>query len=220
MRNMPTCFAVCAIIAGTSALLALRPQEQRPPELVWQSLQPAVTFAGSYSQITEREYVRIHDPISWRTLWERHAGENAERDSYGEIVVPAINFDEFMVIGVFNGEAWNTRDMHCTEQQDGDELRIRFDAGTYQTADVELTEITIEGEATPEEVERRVLENMDRTSRQRDANKHNDPNYTSAYGLWVLPRNVKPIVLIENVQNMLGEPPIWKEQHRFERVKK
>lgn len=41
-------------------------------------------------------------------------------------------------------------------------------------------------------------------------------NRVTPFGIWVLPRTSKPIVLEENVQGILGKPPIWKEQARFE----
>jgi hypothetical protein len=38
----------------------------------------------------------------------------------------------------------------------------------------------------------------------------------TAYGMFVLPKTDKPIVLEENVQGYIGGPPIWKERARFE----
>ena len=220
MRKISTLFVLCAIVAAWFGIDGVRAQGQRADEVGWGPAQPVVSFTGSYSQIPQREYQRVLDAESWRKLWERHAGASAERDSYGEVVVPAIDFEKFMVIAIFNGEGWNTRNMLLVESSDHSELHLRFDAGTYQTADGGVTEIVIEGEATPEEIERRVLENMEAKHAEREANKHNDPNYTAAYGMWVLPRTLEPVVLIENVQGRLGEPPIWEEQHRFERETK
>lgn len=36
------------------------------------------------------------------------------------------------------------------------------------------------------------------------------------FGMWVIPATTKPIVIEENVQGMIGRPPKWKQQHRFE----
>jgi hypothetical protein len=36
------------------------------------------------------------------------------------------------------------------------------------------------------------------------------------YGIWIIPRFDKPIVVEENVQGLIGRPPKWKEQARFE----
>jgi hypothetical protein len=39
---------------------------------------------------------------------------------------------------------------------------------------------------------------------------------STAYGFFVIPRTRKPIVLEENVQNLIGGPPVWKERARLE----
>ena len=36
------------------------------------------------------------------------------------------------------------------------------------------------------------------------------------YGIFVIPRSTKPLVLEEDVQRLLDKPPIWKERARFE----
>lgn len=38
----------------------------------------------------------------------------------------------------------------------------------------------------------------------------------SAYGLFVLPKTAQPVVLEEDVQGLIGQPPKWKERARFE----
>lgn len=35
------------------------------------------------------------------------------------------------------------------------------------------------------------------------------------FGIWVIARTEKPIVIEENVQGLIGQPPKWKEQWRF-----
>ncbi len=37
----------------------------------------------------------------------------------------------------------------------------------------------------------------------------------TVYGFFVLPRSTKRIVLEENVQNYLGQPPVWKQRIAF-----
>ena len=36
------------------------------------------------------------------------------------------------------------------------------------------------------------------------------------FGIWVIDRTDMPIVMEENVQGLIGQPPIWKEMHRFD----
>lgn len=38
---------------------------------------------------------------------------------------------------------------------------------------------------------------------------------TTAFGLFVIPRSDRTIVLEENVQGLIGGPPVWKERARF-----
>ncbi|MBX3358081.1 MAG: hypothetical protein KF745_06610 [Phycisphaeraceae bacterium] len=38
---------------------------------------------------------------------------------------------------------------------------------------------------------------------------------STPYGIFILPRSDKPIVLEENVQGLIGHPPVWKQQYRF-----
>jgi hypothetical protein len=40
-------------------------------------------------------------------------------------------------------------------------------------------------------------------------------NRVTPFGIWVIPRPGKPIVLEENVQGLIGKPPVWKERARF-----
>jgi hypothetical protein len=35
------------------------------------------------------------------------------------------------------------------------------------------------------------------------------------FGIWLIDRTTGPIVIEENVQGIIGQPPKWKEQHRF-----
>jgi hypothetical protein len=40
------------------------------------------------------------------------------------------------------------------------------------------------------------------------------------FGIWVIDRSDRSIAMEENVQSLIGQPPIWKEQHRFESAAK
>lgn len=61
-----------------------------------------------------------------------------------------------------------------------------------------------------------ILENKDR-SILRFEDKHyltcyNGLKQVTVYGFFVLPRSSKTVVLEENVQNIIGQPPAWKER--------
>jgi hypothetical protein len=38
----------------------------------------------------------------------------------------------------------------------------------------------------------------------------------SAYGFFVIPRTTKPIIIEEDIQHVLGRPPVWKERIRLD----
>jgi hypothetical protein len=40
-----------------------------------------------------------------------------------------------------------------------------------------------------------------------------------SYGFWVLPKSKKPVLIEENVQDLIGKPPIWKEKTRLDALK-
>jgi hypothetical protein len=220
----PSIVRIAAMIGiatlGLSFAAAQRSEQLKVSE--WSQARPPAAWTGSYSAVTARELHRITDAAAWTDLWSRHVGDQAERDSYGQPVVPEVNFDHFMVIAIFNGESWNTRSMDIIEQAEiGGELHVRFDAMTYQT----MSEPFIDPDPLPagsthEEIVKRALERMDEDRARQEANKHNDPNFTRAYGLFIVPRHDGPLMLIENTQGLLGQPPIWTEQQRFEAIRR
>jgi hypothetical protein len=40
----------------------------------------------------------------------------------------------------------------------------------------------------------------------------------AAYGFFVVPRSTKPVALEENVQELIGQPPVWKERVTFPKL--
>lgn len=221
MKLQHTLFIVAGSIIAAGLVLQSQAQQQAPDALEWTPAQPAVSFVGSYSKIKERTLDRIADRESWNALWAKHVGEDAERDTYDELVYPRIDFEHYMVIALFNGEGWNARGMYLIETAEvNGEFHVRFDISTYQTMSMEVHEpIIIEGEMTPEKMAEAARQSMEEEQAKREAAKETDPNYSNAYGMFVLPRTDKPVVLFENVQGLIGEPPIWKERQRIPAVK-
>ena len=181
-------YSTLALVVGVPlAIAALSLASLRVPrdaDMGWTKPKPIVAWAGSYSAIEQRHYRRITNAKDWATLWTEHQGHRIERDSYGQPVVPTIDFETNMVLAIFRGNAWNIRSESLLDLSESENnIQIRFDARTYQT----------DG---PTE----------------------DKDYTSAYGIWVLPRSTKSITLIENVQGLIGGPPKWKTQHTFDAI--
>jgi hypothetical protein len=169
------------------------------------SLKPLVSWSGSFSSITDNLVVRITDAAEWAALWKRHAGPAVEKDSYGEPVVPDIDFSSHMVLAVFDGSTTNTRreTIESIDEFD-DHLRIRCMRWTYQTASPPR-EIRLKPGESAEDVIKRALEER----QPRDAGQKTTP-----YGIFVIPRSGKAIVLEEPVPRK-SMPIEWRERTRL-----
>ena len=102
------------------------------------------------------------------------------RSNIGQPFLPEVDFDRCMVVVVFQGRGRNSNGLNATWEALEDQLRVRFDDRSYQTAGpgggaVEVT----------------------------------------AYGFFVIPRSDTTLVVEENVQNIIGAPPMWRERARF-----
>src|SRR6185503_6183742 len=81
---------VVGVIAGAprrqaaSATPAAEPRGAAVPKLL--------SWMGSYSAIGKKETLRNTDAKMWEELWKRHKGDAIERDSYGEPVIPIVDF--------------------------------------------------------------------------------------------------------------------------------
>ena len=132
-------FSLLAVIVGMPltivAFLAGPLHGQNQVDIVWTKANPIVAWTGSYSAIEQLQYHRITNAKDWAALWTEHQGDRIERDSYGEPVVPTIDFETNMVLAIFRGKAWNTRAQSLLEFNESDaNVQIRFDAWTYQTS--------------------------------------------------------------------------------------
>jgi hypothetical protein len=68
-----------------------------------------------------------------------------------------------------------------------------------------------------EESPERVLLRFDSRSYQTASfgDKPDRGNAVTPYGLFVIPRTAKPLVIEEDTQGLIGQPPIWTERARF-----
>lgn len=82
----------------------------------WADDSPVVrTWEGQDGGITEDEYVRVEDRVTWMALWARHAPKD---------VLPDIDFSKHSAIGIFAG-----RTLQLTLDkvvQDGKDIRIEI----------------------------------------------------------------------------------------------
>ena len=151
-----------------------------------QSRPALLALGGADSKITQSEFVRITNSDAWNALWRRHKGISPDLiDHYAAI--PVIDFTRCTVVAFFRSETTNRagEDLQGVDEVDGT-LRLRFDSRTYQTSS--------------------PLNSDDKTGGAQKA---------TSFGIWVLPRTDKSIVIEENVQGLKNEGPKWKEQFRF-----
>ncbi len=153
-----------------------------------------VEFSGAHSKIAQRAYLRITSLKEFRDTYMRHLGKEPSLfdEYYNENNVPTIDFERCMVIAVFQGAGWNSAGVRVVSIIDEpNRLVVRFDERTYQTS----SDFTTNGRLNTD---------------VKDAG-----NKVTAYGMFVLPRTEKAVVLEEDVKQYKHPPSVWKEVARF-----
>jgi len=150
-------------------------------------IKPCVVITGADSQVSERGYHRATTMDGWTQIWLKHKGHEpgGQYDLiFNPAGVPLVDFDRFMVIGVFQGGGWNSAGLWAVSiSEQPDRIVFRFDDHSYQTA-----------------------------------GPNGGGKHVTVYGFFVTPRSAKPVVLEENVQRLIGKPPVWKERITFPKL--
>jgi len=148
---------------------------------------PCVTITGANSHVSERSYHRITSIEGWTQIWQKHKGQKDDDKYdyyYDPLELPLVDFDNYMVIGIFQGSSWNSAGLKSVSiSEEDDRIVFRFDDKPYQT------------------------EGLDGGGKE-----------VTVYGFFVIPRSSKPVILEENVQGIIGKPPVWKERIEFEKM--
>jgi hypothetical protein len=148
---------------------------------------PFVTWSGSRSQVKKRAYILVEDEKQWSEVWKAHSTED----------VPAIDFNRCSVVAVFQGDGVNNRGVRLVSAVEGENVVIRYDNRHFQTG-----------------CGRVVYLDDWREGLEADTIPCTCGVPGTAYGVFVFPRIAKPLVLEENVQDTLGEPPVWRMRAR------
>jgi len=73
----------------------------------------------------------------WITIWQRHKGVKESKDYdlfYNPLGLPAIDFEQCMVMAVFEGSGWNSTGLKAVEiVEQGDDVVLQFQSKGYQT---------------------------------------------------------------------------------------
>ncbi len=136
---------------------------------------------------------RIATQAAWERFWRAHTGAAAAEAPTGAIapgvIVPEIDFSRCMVIAIVPGEVVRGYSVQLVEVEDRKADRVlRYDVLRYQSA-MRLGD----GNGAPPP----------------------PPPTHRPFGCFVIERTEKPLVLEENVQGLIGQPPVWKESHRI-----
>lgn len=106
------------------------------PQVVNQAktIAPYVSWYGPDSAIHDRSFAKVTSDEQWLKLWERHAGAEFKRDNIQRPVgLPSIDFNQCMVIAIFNGKKHNTNGVMVESiDESADRILFRYDESTYQ----------------------------------------------------------------------------------------
>ena len=153
-------------------------------------IRPIVSWSGPRSAIDKPEFHLITTRDQWRNLWSRHVDDKGERL-------------------VAHGSG-----LVCPEIDFGKHMVVAYFRGTSTNSDGEIIK------SVHETVDAIVIR-FDSFSFQTAGFGGDGGAVTvTPYGVWLLPRVEKPIIIEENVQNLKAGEPQWRERHRFDAPRK
>jgi hypothetical protein len=179
---------VCAVTATVLAgqQVAVGPGNAAPQAAGKGAFDPLVSWYGPKSAIREAKFTRVTNAEQWAKLWEEHEGKPTAVDNVGAPFIPRINFEKCMVIGVFQGATVNSNG------------------------------VLIEGVAEePDCIRVRYGEMTYQTAGGLNGGGGGAVKVTP-FGIFVVPRSNKPIVIEENVQGLKDNPAQWKARAKLE----
>lgn len=150
---------------------------------------PCVVLTGADSHVLESGYHRITSMEDWTEIWQKHKGQkNGEK--YNLYYDPlGLPLVDFARFMVI----------------------VIFQGSHWNSAGLKAVSIS--------EQEDRIVFRFDDKSYQTvgsDADGGGKP--VTVYGFFVVPRSAKPLILEEDVQRIIGEPPVWKERITFPKM--
>jgi hypothetical protein len=148
---------------------------------------PLVEFSGAHSKVDRPTFRRITNLKEFREAFMQHLGQDSSRfdEFYNPFGVPTVDFNRCMVIAVFAGSGWNDAGISAVSISDDRDRLLVRFAHRYYQTSV-------------------------------DFNSQNDGGErVTAFGIFVLPRSDKEVVLQEGSNRYGVSPQEWKEVARF-----
>ncbi len=144
---------------------------------------PFVTLTGTDSHVKERSYRRVASEDEWIKIWQRHKGAKESKD-----------YDLF----------YNPLGLPSIDFEKCMVIAV-FQGNGVNSAGLKAVAIL-------EEKDRLALRFQNKSYQTMVYGPVDEGDQVTVYGFFVLPRSSKTVVLEENVQNITGQPPVWKER--------
>ncbi|MCA8943653.1 MAG: hypothetical protein KDB80_13900, partial [Planctomycetes bacterium] len=147
---------------------------------------PLVSFEGARSKIVEREHHKITDSQSWAKLWLRHVGAEEPNEEYSWF--------------------WNSVGV---PKIDFDQCVViaMFAGKAWNSNGFSVQAVDEVGDDL---LRLRIQRLTYQTMGPDGGGRRCEP-----FGIWVLPKTDRTVVLEVNTQGLIGEPPIWTEKARL-----
>jgi hypothetical protein len=155
-------------------------------ENLQRKVKPVMVWAGTDGNEPKESFDRCSSEKEWEAVWRKHQGRDQE---VNELTRPKIDFDSYMVIAIFQHKSLKNLGVQVFSiLEEKDCLRVQYRPPTWQTGF--------------------NLEEATKNKKESDEMKYD----AQSFAFIVLPKSRKAIVFDENVQGLIGEPPIWKER--------
>lgn len=147
---------------------------------------PVVQFVGHDSKIATQRSLLIKDQQSWAKLWSEHSGKDETPVPPNRHVAPKIDFSRFMAVAYFAGTSTNVDGAPAVQVLQRDE-----------SVAIRFERSTFQTESFGDGARDRGVK-------------------TTPFGIWVIDRSGKPVVIEEGRRGLKADPVTWTEVARLE----
>lgn len=151
-----------------------------------EGLRAAVLAVGPDSRAEDASILRIRSLDELRRAWNHHTGRAVDAPLDAPEAISRVDFATSEVLAIFGGEGFNSSGIQIVEATDeGDVRRVRYESLSFQTMST------------------------------RDDDESGGAVPAWEFGFFLLPKTQQDLLVEENVQSMIGEPPVWKLRARL-----
>jgi len=188
MRALPTlCLPLFLFPFAGAGPQQPQPVQAAPAQPAPRSMRPAVAFAGAQSRIEMASWHRLQNAQDLARIWLQNLGRE----------LPQAGADYGFY---YNDAAVPEVDFECYE------VIAVFAGKGWNSAGIQAIAVQDEKECRRFRFDHRSYQTM---------GPDGGGVRVCAFGFFVLPKTELPIVLEEDVQNLIGKPPVWKERARL-----